>query len=124
MLIDALIYRSTFDRDGKAAMASLPGPDVEVGWLTLDAPFQAWTSGVNPVSSAILEWPDGELERRSRDVDVLVHDADGVDAQLVWHEVHGVQPILDFGHDGLLNLIKMEWISIFRFFLHLNHLQL
>ncbi len=35
-------------------MSSLSGPDVEVCRLPLNASFQARTSGVNPVSSAVL----------------------------------------------------------------------
>jgi hypothetical protein len=58
------------------------------------------------VGSTILEWADGELEGRSRNVDVPVHDADGVDAQLVGNEVDGVQAILDFGDNGLFNLAR------------------
>jgi len=85
-------------------MASLPGPDVEVSRLTLDASFEARASGVDAMGSSILKRADGELERGSGDVDVLVHDADRVNAQLVGHEVHGVQAVLDFSDDRLLDL--------------------
>ena len=47
-----------------------------------------------------------ELEWRSGDVDVVELDAHGVDAELVGHEVDGVEAVLQLGDGGLVHLVK------------------
>ena len=92
-------------------MACLSGPNIEVSRLSLDATFKAWTSGMDPMGSSILKRSYCELEWQSRDVNISVHDADRVNAKLVWHEVDLVKAILDFSHDGLFNLQQVYPLS-------------
>jgi hypothetical protein len=44
-----------FDSNGKAAMASLPGPNIEVRGLSLDATLKSGSSGMNPMSATVLQ---------------------------------------------------------------------
>jgi hypothetical protein len=94
----------TFNRNSQTAVSSFPRPNVEIGGLTLNAALEAGTSRVDPVGSSVLKWSDGELEGRAWNVDVAVHHAHGVDAQLVWHEVDRVKAVLDFSNDGFFDL--------------------
>jgi hypothetical protein len=59
-----------------------------------------------PVRATILQRADGELEGRAGDVDVVILDADRVDAELVGNEVYRVETVLQLG-DGCFVQLKV-----------------
>ncbi len=62
---------------------------------------------MHSMGAAILQWTHCELERRTRDVDVVVLNTHGVDAQLVGNKVDSKQTVLKLGDRCLGYLRKM-----------------
>lgn len=96
-----LSFARTLDRHGQSASAGFAGPDVEFAGFALLAPLETGTTGVNPVSAAIPQRTDGELERRARDVHLLVTNRHRVNAEFLRHEGHCVETVLDLLYLGV-----------------------
>ena len=96
------------DSNGEASVTSLSGPDVEVGRLALHTTLKTRSSGMNPVSTAVLQGSNSKLEWRSRNVHIAIHHTYGVHSKFIWHKIDGIKAVLELGNKCIFNLSNTD----------------
>ena len=90
-----------FHGNGQTTVTGLAGPHIEIGGLTLHTALKSGSSGMNPMSAAVLQRSNRELEGGTRNVNVSVHDADSVYSEFIWHKIDGKEAVLELNnHSG------------------------
>ena len=79
-----LCLTGSLDRERQIAGSCFSCPDIELTGLPNHSSLQSRSSGVHPVRTVVFEGTHCELERRSRDVDVLVPDGRPCGHPLLW----------------------------------------